>query len=332
MRSVYCIENPLMDYLMREGYAWLAQAGAEAGTMQLVERPFFDALVARSSGYSIVPGGSGANTIRALAMLIGDGEGGVGRPAYSGAVGSDEEGRRYGEILASLGVDVSLAEKDLPTGVSGIVMTEDHERTMFTYLGACRDFSPADIAWDFLRDARYFYTTGYMWDTAPQLEALKSVVDRAKAWGVPVCLDLADPFVVDRYYLDLREWLRGRVSILFANRAELARMTDCGGGDREILACAADLAPTVVMKTGKDGCLIASDGKVFEVPGEEARVLDTTGAGDSFAAGFLYGLLRGRSLPECGALANRVASRIVQVEGCRYDKLDRRDILSVLGT
>jgi sugar/nucleoside kinase (ribokinase family) len=320
-----------MDYLMREGQAWLDLAGARPGTMQLVERAFFDALVGRSSGYAVVPGGSGANTVRALAMLRGEGDGGVGRPAYSGAVGRDAEGKRYGEILSGLGVDVSLAQKDLPTGMSGIVMTEDHERTMFTFLGACRDFSPADISWEYLRESRFFYTTGYMWDTEPQLEALKAVVDKANEWGIPVCFDLADPFVVDRYYRELRDWVRGRVAILFANREELSRMTDCRGGDEEILERGADLAPTVVMKTGKDGCRIAFEDMVFEVPGETVRVLDTTGAGDSFAAGFLYGLLRGLPLEACGALANRVAARIVQVEGCRYDLLDRTELLSAVG-
>ncbi len=331
MHSVYCIENPLMDHLMREDRAWLDATGARPGTMQLVERDFFDALVARSSGKTVVPGGSGANTIRALAMLAGPNSP-LGRPAYSGAVGRDAEGRLYGQILSELGVDVALAEKDLPTGVSGVVMTPDHERTMFTYLGACRDFGPADIAWDFLRDARFLYTTGYMWDTEPQLQALQAAVDQANAWGVPVCLDLADPFVVDRYYQDLREWLSGRVAVLFANRQELERMVGRGEGRPcgETIEAASDLAPIVVMKTGAEGCLIYADEMLYEIPGEPAKVIDTTGAGDSFAAGFLYGLLARRTLEECGRLANRVAARIVQVEGCRYDLLDRREILSVL--
>jgi sugar/nucleoside kinase (ribokinase family) len=316
---------------MRGDYGFLAGFGAKPGTMQLVPHESFSAIVAAAGEHSVHPGGSGANTVRALAMLIGPDSGTMGRPAYSGAVGKDETGREYGRILGRLGVDVSLAEKDLPTGVSGIVVTPDHERTMFTYLGACQDFAPADIAWDFLRDARFFYSTGYMWDTPPQLAALRAVVERANEWSVPVCLDLADPFVVDRYHRDLGEWIKGRVAILFGNRDELSRMTDCVADDDEVLRRSADLAPIVVMKVGKRGCLVYSDEMAFPVPGESVEPVDTTGAGDSFAAGFLYGLLAGWTLEECGRLANRVAARIVGVEGCRFDLLDRSEILSAFG-
>jgi fructokinase len=201
---------------------------------------------------------------------------------------------------------------------------------MFTHLGACRDFSPGDIEWNLLKDARFFYSTGYMWDTEPQLKALNAAVDKACEWGIPCCFDLADPFVVDRYYHDLRYWIKGRFSILFGNREELSRMTGCDGSDDAIVNCAADLAPLVVMKVGSRGCIIRSAEMIFTVPGEAVKTRDTTGAGDSFAAGFLYGLLRKLDLERCGLLANRVASRIVQVDGCDVSLLDRQDILSCL--
>ncbi len=331
MHSAYCIENPLLDHLMRQDYAWLERFGARPGTMQLVPRETFDMLLSASSSHVVSPGGSGANAIRALALLVGPDAAKYGRPAYSGAVGRDEAGRAFASILSGMGIDVALAEKDEPTGVSGVVVTPDHERTMFTYLGACRHFAPEDAAWDFLRDARIFYTTGYMWDTESQLATLRAVAAKASEWGVPIAFDLADPFVVDRYRAELSEWVRGRVSVLFANRDELSRMTGRVGEDEDILLAAADLAETVVMKVGARGCLVLHGGRVAaRIPGERVQAVDSTGAGDSFAGGFLYGLIRGLRLDDCGRLANRIAARVVAQEGCRVDLLDRSEILSVL--
>jgi sugar/nucleoside kinase (ribokinase family) len=330
MFSVYSIENPLMDYLIHGDYPFLARIGSKPGTMQLVGYPQFKSIVDAAEACSIFPGGSGANTVRALAMLLGPELERYGRPAYSGGIGRDEAGEGFEGILHGLGIETAMARKPIPTGVTAIVITPDHERTMHTYLGACRDFAPEDVDFGILEASRFLYSTGYMWDTEPQKRALFSAVDRARAIGVPFCFDLADPFVVDRYYRELREWVRGRTSVIFANREELSRMTDRTGSDAEIVAAAEGLAPVVVMKTGNKGCIVLDGARAIEVPGFPVVATDTTGAGDSFAAGFLYGMLTGRSLAESGRLGNRIASRIVMVEGCRYDLLDREDILAIL--
>lgn len=328
MISVYCVENPLLDYVMNESYEWLAGFNAKPRTMQLVEYPLFESLLRASSNHKVFPGGSGANTARALALLIGPDSQSLGRPAYSGAVGHDDAGIHFASILKGMGIELALAEKGLPTGVSGVVVSPDHERTMFTHLGACRLFSVDDVSWDFLETCHYLYSTGYMWDSESERRALEAMVERCRELARPFCFDLADPFVVDRYRAELRDWLPGRVSVLFGNRDELASITECQGGYQEILGRAGELAPLVVMKVGKDGCLINSGDLSFTVAGEAVEPRDTTGAGDGFAAGFLYGLLRGWDLERCGAIANRVASRIVEVEGCRVDLLDRADLLS----
>jgi sugar/nucleoside kinase (ribokinase family) len=330
LHSVYAIENPLVDYVIHQDYSWLERFDAKPGTMQLVEHAKFKAIVDAAGQYSTFPGGSGANTIRALAWLIGPEIERYGKPAYSGGIGDDEAGGVFTRSMESLGVDVSCSRKDAPTGTSAIVVTPDHERTMFTFLGACRDFSREDIDYETLENAGLFYSTGYMWDTEPQKEALFEAVGRANRLDIPFCFDLADPFVVDRYYVELREWIRGKVSVLFANREEMTRMTGLDGSAEEIVRSAASLAPTVVMKTGCDGCVIFDRGRLVSVPGFAVSCVDTTGAGDSFAAGYLYGILAGRGIETCGRLGNRVASQIVAVEGCRYDLLDRENALSVL--
>ncbi|MCX7024230.1 MAG: adenosine kinase [Spirochaetes bacterium] len=328
MHSVYVIENPLMDYVMHEDYAFLERFNADPGTMRLVDHETFELVISSASSYRILPGGSGANSARALAMLIGSDARTLGKPAYSGSVGSDLPGEGFSRILNDAGIDTRMAVKYVPTGVSAIVVTPDHERTMFTCLGACRDFGVGDISGELLADSRFLYSTGYMWDTEPQMYALFAAVDEANRLGIPVCFDLADPFVVDRYYDKLREWVKGRVKILFANRLELSRMTDCGGTDAEIIRLAADLAETVVMKIGKGGCLVRYRSRLIHVPTEQVACRDTTGAGDSFAAGFVYGLLRDLDLETCARLGNRIASRIVAVEGVDYGLLDRSEILS----
>jgi len=331
MRSVYIVENPLMDYIMHEQGSFLDAFKAPPGSMRLVSHEEFAAVIAASSGHKVVPGGSGANTARALALLLGPDAADFGPVAYSGGVGQDEIGKSYGAILRSLEIETALAIKPGSTGASAIVVTPDHERTMFTYLGACRDFCPDDLRLDILEDSRFFYATGYMWDTEPQLEALKLAVATARNAQVRVCFDLADPFVVERYYAELREWIKGKVDVLFGNREELARMTECSGSDAEIIGRAANLAPVVVMKIGKGGCLVLAEGRLSHASGEQVVPVDSTGAGDSFAAGFLYGLLAGKDLSTCARLGNRIASRIVAVEGCRYDLIDRNEILAVLG-
>jgi sugar/nucleoside kinase (ribokinase family) len=327
MHSVYSIENPLMDYVMHEDYPFLDRFGARPGTMQLVEHRVFKEIIRSSRGYSVFPGGSGANTARGLSMLIAS-DPAIGQPCFSGGIGADDTGDRFMTILRDLGIETAMAFKDLPTGVSAIVVTPDHERTMFTYLGACRDFAPDDVSEAFIRSSKYLYSTGYMWDTEPQKQALFHAVDTARTAGVPVCFDLADPFVVDRYSTELAQWIRGRIDILFANRQELSRITECTGTDYEILGKAARLAEVVIMKIGKGGSIVQSGGRLSHAPGESVICVDTTGAGDAYSAGFIYGLLRGANPDACARLGNRIAARIVALEGCRYETINRADIIN----
>jgi len=343
MHSVFIIDNPLMDYVVHEGAAWLERFGAEPGSMRNVGHDRFLEVVSSPQGYKILPGGSGANTARALAILLRedtlgedtpgeDTPGGsrldtVGRVAYSGAVGDDEPGKRFILALESLGIDLGLAVKPGTTGVSAVVVTPDHETTMFTCVGASRDFGPEDLRRDFLRDSRFLYSTGFVWDAERTTSALEAAVEEARAGGSRICFDLADLFVVQKYKDALRNWIRGRVDVLFANREELSLITECEGSDPEIIRRAERLAPVVAMKIGKGGCLILGGGRLAHVPAERVARIDATAAGDSFAAGFLYGLATDRSLVDCGRLANRLASRVLTVEGARYELLDRSELL-----
>lgn len=327
MRPLTGIGNPLMDIIVPVDYNTFRDFGAEPGSMNLVDSPVTQRILDLPFEKVKTAGGSCANTLRGVAWLA-DGKY-SSLPYYMGAVGKDKAGDGFLTILAEQGVEPGVALKETPTGVSGILVTPDHERTMFTHLGACREFVLDDVDMDAVRSSSYLHIAGYMWDTENQKNAAKAAVETARDSGVPVTFDLADPFVVYRYGDELKQWLPGNVDLLFANREELSALTG-EKGDEKIIRSARTYSPHTVMKIGAEGCIIQKGTSLVQLPGEKVNPADTTGAGDSFAAGYLYALLEGYDVESAARLANRIASRVVTVEGCNYALLERNDVLTVL--
>ncbi len=360
MYSVYGIGNPLMDIITFEDYAVLEKLQKPPGSMNLIDAEEAESILKivcktkdenRKHGrkeLKRVPGGSCANTVRGLAWIrkmgaagklpsiyssvTGDSEGLV----YSGAVGNDETGEKYVSLMKSYDIKMAAAKKNCTTGRSIIIVTPDHERTMFTHLGACREFSADDIDFGFLSESRYLYFLGFMWDTDSQKNAIKKAVDFAVKAGIKVCFDLAGPFVVKRYKNEFRSWLPGHVDILLGNREEFQALTGIRSDDRETLSAASDMARILILKRGKNGCLAGEYNntekvlQVTEVKGEAVETVDTTGAGDAFAAGLLYGLFTGRSILSSARFANLLASLIVTVAGCDYEALKEKKLFRKL--
>jgi len=335
LHSLYGVENPLMDVIAHVDYSFLKRFGKNPGTMHLVEYAEIKGLLSEIRTFRTSPGGSAANTARGIAWLSGEAgqalrDEVLGRPqerlsappapVFNGAIGRDSRGDEFAGRMADAGVHAALVRKDTPTGTSVILVTPDGERTMNTFLGACRDFTVDDLDLDLLADSRMLYLTGYLWDTENQRQAADRAARFARADGraLTIAFDLADPFAVRRYAQKLVAWIPERVDVLFGNRDELALLTG-SSCDEDCLGQAMRLAPVVVMKTGDQGCLVGWDGKCEHVPGVKVKVVDTTGAGDAFAAGFLYGRLLSASPLQCAKLANAVAARIVSVEGCTYE-------------
>jgi sugar/nucleoside kinase (ribokinase family) len=221
--------------------------------------------------------------------------------------------------MEEAGVSVSLVRKGVPTGTSVILVTPDGERTMNTFLGACRAFEPSDLDLARLAEARMLYLTGYLWDTENQRQAAEKAAAFARADGrrAVVAFDLADPFAVRRYSAQFRAWIPGTVDVLFGNRDELSLLTGASC-DEDCIQSASSFAPIVAMKVGEQGCLVSVEGKIQHVPGVTVKAVDTTGAGDAFAAGFLFARLCGADPFSSGRLANALASRVVTAEGCNY--------------
>lgn len=325
MASVYGIGNPLMDIIIRADSGSLRRLSAVAGSMNLVGYEQQQNAIASGTVVRQLPGGSCANTIRGIQWLLRV-FGSTNAPAYTGGIGRDRQGVAFETLLDTEGVHPLLAKKSTPTGSSAIVVTPDSQRTMFTYLGACRDLNQGDVDQAAIKSCRIFHTTGYMWDTSNQEVAVKSAVASARSSQSTISFDVADSFVVDRYRDSLISWIPGNVDILFANRDELARLTGVESEPAAILDAASSLAPTVVMKVGPRGCLVLCDDGVCEQPAYPAEPTDTTGAGDAFAAGFLFGVLQRLDVVKCAFTANRIAAAICTVDGCNYDALRPEEI------
>jgi len=324
--SVFGIGNPLMDYVAYEEYELLDLLGATAGTMNLIDRDQRERLLARLKHYYTIPGGSCANTIRGIAWLAEADP--LPVPCLSGAVGRDEIGDCYTAEIAKLGIESRIVRKPCETGVSTIIVTPDCERTMFTFLGACREFATEDLDLGILDQARCLHVAGYMWDTDAQKQATVAAVARARRIGLRISFDLADPFVVQRYREDFLEWIPGTVDVLFGNREEIGLMMQAAGAeDEQLIRRIGSMVPLVAMKVGARGCYVCNRGRVLFFPGVEAKAVDTTGAGDFFAAGFLFGLIKGEELEATAELANRFGAAIVEVEGSSLVRLDQREIL-----
>jgi sugar/nucleoside kinase (ribokinase family) len=201
------------------------------------------------------------------------------------------------------------------TGTSVILITPDKERTMNTHLGACREYGKEDLPREMVENSSIFYFTGYMWDTESQKEAAKEAMRVARAEAVKVAFDVADPFAVQRYREDFLSLIGGAVDILFANAHEARILTGCGTED-----CARSLGamcPLVVIKNGEAGSFISHEGRIETVASLKTAVRDTTGAGDNFAAGFLYGLVKGYPVEVCGRVASFVASKTIEKVGAQ---------------
>jgi len=325
MFSVFGLGNPLLDFIAPVEPPVLEALDAKKGTMNLVDRDGMERVLGKLDAYSNIPGGSAANTLRAISWLDRDGQ--LEQLLYFGSVGPDVHGKSYNSFLREAGINAQVVTKSLPTGCSVILVTPDHERTMFTYLGACREFGLEDLDLTSLSGSQIFYTTGYMWDTDNQKQAVKRAMEYSRQHGVAIYFDLADPFVVHRSHEEFRSWLPSRVDVLFGNRDEFQIMFGPKLSDRQLLAEAAKVSPVLLMKTGCDGCLVSDHGEVHSVDGFCVEPLDTTAAGDCFSAGYIFASLRGFPPLQAAKLSNRLAASIVTVLGCDFSNLDRDLIL-----
>ena len=311
--DVLAIGNAIVDVIADADDAFLERHGMTKGAMRLIDAEEAEQLYADMGPGRELSGGSAANTVAGLAAL--------GLSAgFVGQLGRDELGDIFTHDIRALGVDFDTpARADAgPTGRCLILVTSDAQRTMSTFLGAAQQLDKSAVQARRIRAARILYLEGYLWDPPEPRSAMESAIDIAHSAGTKVAFTLSDGFVVERHRDDfLRLIDAGKIDILFANELEFLHLAHETDLDAAIAKLAPKL-PTLVVTRSADGALACSVGERADVKAEPIdRLVDTTGAGDLFAAGFLAGQARGKSLRESLRLGAICASEVIQHYGAR---------------
>jgi adenosine kinase len=311
--DVLGIGNAIVDVIARAEEDFLIAQGMHKGTMALIDEARAHAIYEAMGPAVETSGGSAANTIVGLASL-------GARTAFIGKIKDDGLGRAYSHDIRAAGVSFPTkpAAAGPSTGRCYVLVTPDGERTMNTYLGAAQDLQPADIDADAVAASAILYLEGYLWDPKNAKDAFLKAAKIAHDAGRKVALSLSDAFCVDRWREEFRHLMRSRtVDLIFANEAELHSLYQTSDFNAAVAALRGDIDVAVVTRSA-DGCVVVG-GEAAEAvaafPVE--RVVDTTGAGDLFAAGFLFGLARGADDRTCGRLGAMAAAEVIQHLGAR---------------
>jgi sugar/nucleoside kinase (ribokinase family) len=319
--DVLTLGNAIVDVLAHTDEAFLLAKKVHKGAMQLIDEARAEELYDDMGPAIIVSGGSAANTAAGIASL-------GAKAGFIGKVKNDETGRLFAHDLKTIDVhyDVALAQDGPATARSFILVTPDGERTMNTYLGACQNLTPDDVNPDTVRASSIVYLEGYLWDPPAAKEAFRKAVKIAHEAGNKVALTLSDAFCVDRYRDEFLGLMRdGSLDILFANIHELQSLYGTSDADTALAALREEKALGVITRSA-DGALVVSRGETRAVAAFPVeRVVDTTGAGDLFAAGFLAGLTKDLDLVDCARLGGLAAAEIISHLGAR-PQTDLRDL------
>ena len=311
--DVLGIGNAIFDVLVQTDEGFLSRHNMAKGSMSLIDGARAAAIYRDMGPATEMSGGSAANTIVGIASL-------GARAAYVGKVRDDEIGRLYAHDIRAAGVTFETRPAAIgpATGCSYILVTGDGERTMNTYLGAAQDLTPADIDADQIAASAIVYLEGYLWDPKNAKEAFVKAATIAHQAKRQVALTLSDAFCVDRYRDEFIELMRnGTVDLVFANEAELHSLYQTSDFDTALKQLRSDVHLAAVTRSEK-GCVVASKEEVKAVPAYPIeRLVDTTGAGDLFAAGFLFGLSRGVGHENAGRLGALAAAEVIQHIGAR---------------
>jgi sugar/nucleoside kinase (ribokinase family) len=313
--DVIGVGNAIVDVIAQADDDFLARSGLDKGVMTLIDADRARALYDLMGTAIESSGGSAANTLAGIASL-------GGRGGYIGKVRNDQLGGVFSHDLQAIGVDyrTAAAHGGPPTARCLIFVTPDAQRTMQTYLGISVELGPADIDEAAIRDAAVTYLEGYLFDRDAAKKAFVHAAEIAHAAGRKVALTLSDPFCVNRHREAFLHLVEGHVDILFANEAEIAALYETASFDAALQRVRGHCEIAALTRSEK-GSVVATAGEVHVIDAQRvARVVDTTGAGDLYAAGFLFGLTRGRTLAECGRIGSIAAAEIIQHFGARPER------------
>ena len=310
--DVLCIGNAIVDVIARVEEDFVSRHGLVKGSMNLIDEARAEELYAGMGQAIEVSGGSAGNTAAGVASL-------GGKAAYFGKVKADQLGAIFRHDMRAQGVsfDTPPATDGPATARSFILVTPDSERTMNTYLGACVNFTTADVDRGVVEAAQVTYMEGYLWDRPEAKEAFKLAAKFARAAGRKTSITLSDSFCVERHRDSFLDLIRNDIDIVFANETEIKSLYQTQNFDSAVKAIAAD-CPIAVVTRSEKGCVVVKGEDVLASPAHPvSAVVDVTGAGDLFASGFLCGFTNGKSLYESARLGSMAAAEVISHIGAR---------------
>ena len=305
MKKVLGIGNALVDIIADVNENFWDYKKYPKGSMNLVDQKFSEELRNKLQNKKMVSGGSAGNTICALSELSIP-------TSFIGKIGNDEMGKFFQKDMKKRNIDIKLiTDIELGTGICCSLITPDKERTMFTYLGAASNLKSHELKKEFFKNNDYFYIEGYL---LQDWELIKTAVSIAKNNNLTVCLDFASYNIVEENIIFLEELIDSYIDILFANEDEMKMFLSKSKYNIEYLKNKLNI---IIEKKGKNGVKVISTNFDETVETYPANVIDTTGAGDAFAAGFLYGLIKDQNLTNCAKLGNLLGSTAVEYYGAK---------------
>ena len=310
--DVVGIGNAIVDVIAKTDEAFLKTHGLAKAAMTLIDAERAESLYGVMGAGIEASGGSAANSMAGLASL-------GGRTGFIGKVRDDQLGGIFAHDIRATGVafQTPAATSGLPTARCLIFVTDDAQRTMQTFLGASTDLGPSDVDEAMIASAAVTYLEGYLWDKPQAKEAFLRAAAAAHKAGRKVSLTLSDAFCVDRHRADFKRLVKDHVDILFANEAEILSLYETSNFDEAVARVRADCDVAALTRSEKGAVIVAAD-KTHTVAAEPiAKLVDTTGAGDLYAAGFLYGYTRGLPLPVAGRIGAIAAAEIIGHYGAR---------------
>jgi sugar/nucleoside kinase (ribokinase family) len=310
--DVAAIGNAIVDVIAPAEDAFLEANRLAKGAMTLIDQGEAEALYARMAPGIEASGGSAANTVAGVASL-------GGRAAYIGKVAADQLGEVFTHDMRAIGAHFATAplQGGPATARCLVNVTPDGQRTMCTFLGACVELGPADVAAEVIEGAQIVYLEGYLFDPPEARRAFAKAAGLARASGRTIALSLSDAFVVERHRSALLAFIEAEVDLIFANEAEIGALFETSDFEAAAEAIRPLVRIAALTRSEKGSVVVSADG-VWTIPAQKPdQLIDTTGAGDQYAAGFLFGLARERPLPECAKLGSAAAAEVISHYGPR---------------
>ncbi len=320
--DIFGIGSALMDFLIEIDNKELVALKLKKGNFHLIDKKSSLKLLKNMAKHKIIssPGGSSANTLYGAAIL-------GGKVIFCGKVGLDKQGKAYSEATLKSCIKSNLVRSEQATGHAITFITPDSERTFAVHLGATLELEKKDIILDYIKSSKILHIEGYQLEDKRLRGVALHAMDFAKKNNTRISIDLGDPGVVKRNKKEIIKIIKKYANIVFANEEEAKTLTS--QKVQKALEEISNMADIAVVKVGKKGSYIKQGQTIYKIRGYKVDAIDTTGAGDMFAAGFLYGLCRNYDLKKSGYIGSYFAAKVVQQIGARLKKVNKREIKKI---